>query len=230
MPKPYYSAHGVRLFHGACEDFTIKCDLLLTDPPYGQKFVSNYRAVKHAQLANDDCLETVSRLLLHSIKNVKHGGHIYVFGPSIDMGILTGHISEPVELIWDKQRMSMGDLTKPWAKSFEKIWFTAHWVGKESKTRGGLSARIRKGAVLRSTRPDMTTHPTQKPTDVLRQLIESSSIFGETVYDPFAGSGSTLIAANHEGRKAIGVEISERYCEAAAKRFERELIDWEQYT
>jgi len=66
-------------------------------------------------------------------------------------------------------------------------------------------------------------HPTEKPIDILRQMVESSSVMGETVYDPFAGSGSTLIAAALEGRKAVGCEIEERYCEAAAKRFESEV-------
>lgn len=54
-------------------------------------------------------------------------------------------------------------------------------------------------------------------------LIESSSNFEEIVYDPFVGSGSTLIAASLEGRIGIGVEIEEKYCEVAARRFELEV-------
>jgi len=68
-------------------------------------------------------------------------------------------------------------------------------------------------------------HPTEKPVDILRQMIESSSVFGETVYDPFAGSGSTLIAAALEGRKAVGCEIEERYCEIAVKRILSETTE-----
>jgi site-specific DNA-methyltransferase (adenine-specific) len=60
-------------------------------------------------------------------------------------------------------------------------------------------------------------HPNEKPVLLLRQLVESSSVIGETVLDPFAGSGSRLLAAVREGRKAIGVEISEQYCEMAAR-------------
>jgi site-specific DNA-methyltransferase (adenine-specific) len=63
-------------------------------------------------------------------------------------------------------------------------------------------------------------HPMEKPVDILRQMVESSSMIGETVLDPFCGSGSVLLAAQLEGRVAIGIEIDERYCEIAAKRIE----------
>jgi site-specific DNA-methyltransferase (adenine-specific) len=67
-------------------------------------------------------------------------------------------------------------------------------------------------------------HPTEKPVMLLRQLIEASSLFGETVLDPFMGAGSTLVAAKAEGRKAIGVEVDERYCEIAASRMGQDFL------
>lgn len=60
-----------------------------------------------------------------------------------------------------------------------------------------------------------------KPCALLRQLIESSTIFGESILDPFVGSGSTLVAAQMEGRYAVGIEYEERHCETAAKRLEQ---------
>jgi site-specific DNA-methyltransferase (adenine-specific) len=74
--------------------------------------------------------------------------------------------------------------------------------------------RIQGGATLR--------HPTEKPVPLLRQLIESSSVWGETVLDFCVGVGSTLVAARLEGRKAIGIEIDERFCEVAAERLSEE--------
>jgi site-specific DNA-methyltransferase (adenine-specific) len=68
-------------------------------------------------------------------------------------------------------------------------------------------------------------HPTQKPTGILRPLIQYSAPAGFTIFDPFAGSGSTLIAARECGRRAIGCEINPDYCEAAARRLaQQELL------
>ena len=67
-------------------------------------------------------------------------------------------------------------------------------------------------------------HPTQKPLGILRLLMTYSSPKGGIVLDPFAGSGSALVAAMEIGRQAIGVEIEERYCEVAAKRLSQEVL------
>jgi len=64
-------------------------------------------------------------------------------------------------------------------------------------------------------------HPTEKPVALMRLLIESSSLPGEIVLDPFAGVGSTLVAAVVTGRRAIGIEIDERYAEIAAERLRK---------
>ena len=67
-------------------------------------------------------------------------------------------------------------------------------------------------------------HPTQKPVGILHPLIEFSVPVSGIVLDPFAGSGSTLVAAREAGRRAIGIEVQERYCEIAAKRLAQGVL------
>lgn len=92
---------------------------------------------------------------------------------------------------------------------------------ERAKGAGNLAARLRAGSVLRHARPSgprVTRHPTEKPVPLMAELIESSSRRGETVLDPFAGSGSTLVAAVLTGRRAIGCELDPRYVDVACRR------------
>ena len=123
-------------------------------------------------------------------------------------------------MVWDKGPASgMGDLTLPWKCSFELIWILGHgWVGRrdEGVLRGHITVTwASKGRV----------HPNEKPVSLLRAILAKAP--GETVLDLFAGSGTTLRAAKDLGRKAIGIEIEERYCEIAAKRLAQEVLPLE---
>lgn len=69
-------------------------------------------------------------------------------------------------------------------------------------------------------------HPTAKPPALICDFVRLFSDPGETVLDPFAGSGTTLLAAKYEGRRAVGVEMDERYCEVAAKRLAQDVLDF----
>ncbi len=67
-------------------------------------------------------------------------------------------------------------------------------------------------------------HPNEKPITVMTKMVAVGSQPGETIVDPFMGSGTTLLAAKLEGRKAVGIEISEKYCEIAAKRLRQKVL------
>jgi len=224
--KPYFEADGARLYLADCRDIEVECDLIVTDPPYGQEFVSNRAGGQWGMLIGDNDRASVEEALRHALKGLRRGRHVYIFDGRLDLSSLP--LCGATELIWDKGVVGMGDLSSPWGPQHESIVFATYEISKANRAKGygNLSARLRKGSVLRSQRAisaGVKYHPTEKPVDILRQMIESSSVIGEAVYDPFSGSGSTLVAALLEGRQAIGCEIDERYCETAAKRLDETL-------
>lgn len=199
-------------------------DLIVTDPPYGVDWRSNTRADAFDKIANDGSgdRDLVRDILTECVRVVGQNRHLYVFGPT---DVLDGQkVSEVVELIWDKGTLGSGDMTAAWGPQHERISFTVSKFRHAGKA--GLPvtpARLRKGSILRYTRPTGRTvrHPSEKPVGLLRELIESSSRQGETVLDPFAGVGSTGVAAVLSGRRAVLMECNERYAEIAATRLEQ---------
>lgn len=99
-----------------------------------------------------------------------------------------------------------------------RVW--AWETGKEPRSNVITTDSYRHG------QPGKVDHPTQKRPVLMSLPIESSSERGMTVLDPFMGSGTTLVAARSLGRKSIGIEIEERYCEIAAKRLAQEVLDF----
>jgi len=201
-------------------------DLLATDPPYGVNWQSGHRKASATfdPIAGDDgSLDVPGALALgmHALRNYRH---VYVFGFAPDA--LTGplRLSATADLVWDKEVHGMGDLSLPWAPSHERLTFGVHVRSAATRRDGRLAARLRQGSVLHGRRangPGVKRHPTEKPLALMRQLVESSSNVGETVMDPFAGAGATLVAAVLAGRHAIGIELDERYAETAAKRLRK---------
>lgn len=226
--KPYYQRGGVTLYHADCRDVLPglpRIELLLTDPPYGVRAsTTGMRAnpLPQSSIANDspEDAHIVEDGIVLAWSKLAPSRHAYVFGP-FDLSKLKG-CSETVDLVWNKVAVGPGDTSLGWSTSHERIVFGARMEGTKADKRGGQLARVRRGSVLTYPRPigARVQHPTEKPVPLLRELIEMSSKHGETVLDPFAGSGSTLVAALIEGRQAIGIELDEPWCEVAAKRLD----------
>lgn len=215
--KPYYSHAGIEIYHGDCRDLlpALKgIELILTDPPYGIAHPTNYSSRGRSNLAQcrdyipvheDDRPFDPRFLLNHGKARILWGGNYFA------------NLLEPKSgwLVWDKQRpddLDQSTCELAWSDCIKGVRRLVHrWHG-----------------FVRDS-SEQLEHPTQKPVE----LMEWCLLFPWTkdfkvICDPFMGSGSTLVAAKQLGRKAIGIEIEERYCEIAAKRLAQEVMDFQE--
>ncbi len=88
---------------------------------------------------------------------------------------------------------------------------------------------ISKCSFMNTIAPEANGHPCPKPYHVWTLLLAKGSLNGETVLDPFMGSGTTLVAAKNLGRKAIGIEISREYCDIAIRRLQQEVFPFQEH-
>lgn len=206
------------LYHGDCLEITewLDADVLVTDPPYGQAYKSNMdrgnRKSWHDTILNDDTTQARdSSLELWGTERAA-----LVFG--------TWKTNKPANtkqvVIWDKTPCGyMGDLQIPFGNAHEEIYC----LGKIGWT-GIREPSIINAQMLMSGDKNRPDHPTPKPIGLMEKLV--SKTVG-VIADPFAGSGATLIAARNLGRKAIGVELEEKYCEIIATRLSQQAFDLE---
>jgi site-specific DNA-methyltransferase (adenine-specific) len=219
MTGPYYADEFVTLWHGSCLEVLewLSADVLVTDPPYGMAYVSSMVKGRSTPIANDDTTETRDAALA-------------LWGeqrPWLMFG--TWKADRPAGttqvLIWDKTDGTgpgMGDLGSAFGTSHEDIYLGGRWAKQGA----------RRGSVIRTTHamgnPNglvaRVGHPTPKPTDLMEVLLAAAP--PGVIADPFAGSGSTLVAAKASGRRAIGVELEERYCALAARRLSQDTLDF----
>lgn len=227
--KPYYDDGQCVIYHGDCRKALVDLDpvdLLLSDPPYGVEYVTSWRSRTDplvAPIAGDASLDLLAEVGGDLDRLLRPERHAYIFASSMRVGEATAALPWPVKnvLVWDKgEAGSVGDLEAGYGVNWEAVLYCI-------KGRRAFTDGRRPRAILRypwsGTRDPV--HPTVKPVPLLRSLIERSSYPDEVVLDPFMGSGTTLRAAKDCGRKAIGIEIEERYCEIAAERLGQEVLD-----
>ena len=218
--KPYYEDEWVTLYHGDCLQITdwLAADVLVTDPPYGVAFRPRVTAAS-GDMGCRDRIE--DRIVGDRDTNVRDSA-LALWGAGA--WLMFGSWREPVlaahtRIVWDKQIPGKGNWASPWAPCLDDIYVGGAWGWSGSRDSSVISCQ--QYTPGQSTRPD---HPTPKPASLMQALIAKCP--PGTIADPFAGSGSTLVAAKALGRKAIGVELEERYCEIAARRLAQDVLDF----
>ena len=226
--KPYYEDDFVTLYHADCLEYPelwTGADVLVTDPPYGigwsvpegafnKHLGKRKHEVGHSGIRNDSDATARNAVL-------EQWG-------AARPGIVFGQLNEaPPErskqtLIWQKPgNAGIFGVIGGWRRDTEAIYLLGKWPVIPAT----YSSVLKSGANAVSVYVT-DTHPHAKPLDVMEQLIGSAP--PGVIADPFAGSGSTLVAAKRLGRKAVGVELEERYCEIAANRLSQGVLPlWE---
>lgn len=204
--KPYYSEAGIEIYHGDCREILPslpKVDLVLTDPPYGIDFTQRTTGLK---IVGDDQIFDASNILDMGLPTIIWGEN-YI--PDLPRG---------GRLIWVKRAVEQA---APKTYSDAEIAWT-NTTNLVRAFRHISDGCIREGAEHGIVR----MHPSQKPIALMKWCL-SFAPSAQTILDPFMGSGTTLRAAKDLGRKAIGIEIEEKYCEIAANRLRQEVLKFE---
>ncbi|MEK9159827.1 MAG: site-specific DNA-methyltransferase [Patescibacteria group bacterium] len=203
-----------------------KVKLILTDPPYGVGYVENrIKSSKkdHKIIANDHIQseEEYRDFTTHWLASVKPyletKNAYYVFNSDRMLfglhGALKGQDFKLSQLlIWVKTGAVLGRLDyNPQHELIVYGWHGIHEPLKDKDKSVLVAPKPKKNAL----------HPTMKPVSLLRRLILNSTALGATVYDPFLGSGSTLIACEQTKRRCLGVELDPDYCQVIIERFEK---------
>lgn len=217
--KPYYEDELVTLYHGDALEVTewLSGDVLITDPPYGIAWKAgalndkrDVRDQSEQSIASDE--DTVVR---DSALDLWGDKPSVVFGSwRKPLRTLPAH-----RLIWHKAGRQPGITTAAFFPNDEEIWLTGTgWKGSPPL------ATVITTTEQRGKQPKLVGHPTPKPIGLMELLIERSP--EGVISDPFAGSGATLIAARNVGRRIIGVELEEQYCELIATRLSQQVFDF----
>ena len=179
-----------------------KVDAVVTDPPYGMAFRSNYRAERHDTIANDSGTE---HLLWVCGLRPSHSSYIFCRWDNLS------EVPKPRSAVtWVKNNWSMGDLEHDHARQTELILF---YPGPEHNF-----PVKRPQDVVNASRTGNESHPTEKPVLLMRHIVSWTR---GVVLDPFMGSGTTGVACVKLGRKFIGIEIEPKYFDIACKRIEQ---------
>jgi DNA modification methylase len=215
---PYYEHAGITIYHGDCREIlpTLTWDATVTDPPYGLNF---------PYLSYKDTRESLVQLI-HEVFPCLQAHRTFVLCGPTQIGLYP-------------QPQWVGVVTWDTTGSFGAYgynqWTPVLCYGADLPGFGNINGLL-KGDVLRISggagvgfqrSADEVEHTCPKPMTVMEKVLQRYTRLGDTVLDPFMGSGTTCVAAKEAGRRAIGIEIEERYCEIAADRLRQDVLPFE---
>ena len=211
--KAYYQHAGITIYHGDCREVlpTLEFDVLLTDPPYGIAHPTDYAKRGRGNLAAcSDYIPVYADNEPFDPKHLMTPAQTILWGGNYFADKLT-----PVSgwLVWDKKRphdLDQATAELAWTNCVKGVRVFEHlWNG-----------------MMRASEREPLCHPTQKPVALMKWCLQLKWVNDGIVCDPYMGSGATLRAAKDLGRRAIGIEIEEKYCEIAAKRLSQEVLEF----
>jgi DNA modification methylase len=186
-------------------------DIILTDPPYGIDYVSNRAnhdlSITKRGILNDgkdDAFALLDKLCDILVDKMATNSHLYFFCSwsvyTDFIEIISKYFQIKTTLVWDKGNKGAGDLDYDWGNQTELIIYCIKGKKLVNERRGNLLSvpRIHSSKMV---------HPTQKPIELLKQILEVSALSSDFIVDPFMGSGSTIKACNEMGLKSLGIEL-----------------------
>jgi site-specific DNA-methyltransferase (adenine-specific) len=214
--KPYYEHAGITIYHGDCREVLpgLEADACVTDPPYGMGLDTDYTnidsrrtglGINHAPVFSDDTPFDPANLLRFRSVVIFGANHFASKLPDNGAWIVFNKRGEgaPSAICFGDAELAWTNKNQDSVRMYSKVWH---------------------GAPRWQSEP--VCHPTQKPISLMVWAIQNYTNEGESVIDPYMGSGPVLIAAKDLGRRAIGIEIEEKYCEIAAKRLSQEVLEF----
>jgi len=189
-------------------------DMILTDPPYGMEFQSNYRKEKYSKITGDNNLDWIEDFVEESYRVSKQNTAHYIFCSFHNIDVFKQAFQKRFKikniLVWEKNNTSMGDLTADFAPKIEFVLFI-------QKGRRLINGK-RDPNIFKFSRTGNKLHPTEKPVDMFEYLLSKFSNENDLILDPFAGGGTTAIACINTNRNYILIEKEPEYIEIINKR------------
>jgi DNA modification methylase len=206
--------------------------LMVTDPPYGvylepewrEQAGLNPRTRQGGKIANDDRVDWSEAWALFP-GDVAYVWHAGIHAAQVAVGMEAGGFQIRSQIIWVKQHFAISRGAYHWRH--EPCWYavrrgqTGHWRGGRKQTTVWEVANLNPFGGEGAAENEATGHGTQKPVEIMRRPILNHTRPTEACYDPFLGSGSTLIGAESTGRICYGMEIDPRYVDVAVLRWQK---------